>query len=177
MEPSEITLHFLPAMSEEDRRQDFALAKLERGIDKHRPPASAVFGRELAYGLGAPDFALPLFSEPAYNPEAMDKLLNWMFEQEDQIQAAVIAYLEDPSDRRLKAVLKIIDVAAETVYPKPMTLIQLILRILPAKKEELYRVARDQHNAKRPEAAIRQILRRLTLEGRIELKGELYHAV
>lgn len=172
----ELALHLLPGPSSEDLEQEILIAKWE-GRVKYRPPYTAKFGRELGYGQRAPDNASPFFPPHEYNPEAVETLLEWMFDQSDQIQVAVLAYLSDPSERRFKTVLRLIDRATEEVRPRQSnTLVDLVVRVLPATLEDLYKMARREHQAKRPEAAVRQLLRRLTAEGRIVKKGELYYA-
>lgn len=180
MENQEPRYYFLPLPDREDVEQEMALQRL-LGKEPKRPPRSVVYGREMSYGLITPDGVPPLDTGSSVNMEALETLMEWLQTQSDQIQVAVLAFLADPENtRRWKTVARLINIV-EIPQPSPeekrrsQSLVGLILRVLPANIDDLYQMARQQHPSRRPEAAVRQILRRLTREQKVVKRGDLYY--
>lgn len=173
----EPVLHPLPPLLlREDVEQERALAAL---LGKHGPYQRFQFpARELGYGTSAPDNGTAFFGEgdSLPDPEVIDKLAAWTTQQSARVQAAVIEYLEDPKDQSLEHVLQLIDraVPEDTEPIARPNFAQLVLRSLPATKDQLYQLAYREHLAKRPEATVRQVVRRLSAQGKLRQEGEVY---
>ena len=84
----------------------------------------------------------------------------WLLAQSEIISHAVLDYLDEHNEDQLHRVLRIIGKKFKPVN-KEVTLTELITRALPTTLEKLYVMARREHRSKRPEAAIRTILRGL----------------
>ncbi len=135
----------------------------------HDPLGKSRRRKELAYGLIAPDNTLPLWIPEIPNIQVILKLSNWLLKQEEKIKEVILDYLDNPGDDKFWSILVLLDVD----HPPPKkiregSLIDLMLRSLPASKEELYEIAIREHKSNRPESAVRTNLRRLLEDGRIK---------
>lgn len=174
-------LHEFPPITREDDEQEALLAKLEnrayrggyRFAYSRRP-------REYGYGLLPSDAWHMPFAPEAPDPATVERLIGWVMSQERHVAVRVMDYLDDPSSESLERIKEVVDVGMtmEIKHNRPATLTDLILRTLPASMPELYNLARREHVSKRPEAAVRQIIRNLVKRGTIEMDSEeTFHAV
>lgn len=166
-----------PLLLNEDLRQEQALAQLQ---GKHGP--SARWNRpakEVGYGLSCPANATAFWGNSEAPSEAViDKLVAWTTQQSATVQLAVQEYLEDPRDEALNQILLLINQAVpEKEADSKPNFAQLVIRALPATKDQLIQMAFREHLAKRPEATVRQVLRRLSRAGQIvEVNGRYERA-
>ena len=181
MEPS-----FHPDLSVVERQdidQEVALLKLQ-GVE--HPNRSLIYKR-----LARQEFASfdempesmsfsPVFdSGPETDPFVIERLVNWAMEQEDDIATIVFEFLDEPSEDSLQdAMTRLTDagISLEEVQPtKEKTLTEFLLDRLfhnDFTVDELYSLARTEYISRRPEAAVRQFIRRLSAAGRIIQHGE-----
>lgn len=166
-------LHILPdTETQEDHEQEEVLANLE-----HRKPRSQQRNkqRELSYGLrpGASD--VPVWAgRDEINYDAIERLADWTLEQAERVQQMVFAYLDEPEDKQLFRITALLSLQFPEVDERPGTLLDLMLRSLPATLDSWYELARREHHSKRPEAAVRANIRNLLERGEITLDGETY---
>lgn len=167
----EQVLYPLSGPTPQDLAQDLELRKLT----KTRVRAERV--REYGYGVAPGDGAVPAWYQPQRaEPHALEMLINWTLSQSSIVRAAVIDYLEDP-DHDLKRVVSLIHSIPIAERPSAGTLTDLIRRSLPCDLDQLYELARREHPSRRPEAAVRQIIRNLTRRGSIVIdEFGVYHA-
>lgn len=106
--------------------------------------------------------------------EASIKLVEWSFSQEKEAQNIIIAFLEDPSEHMLtitiNRLVRLGYIDTVTYTPEaPASLADLLRRQLEQNGimafADLYEIARNQHVSKRPNAAVRQTLRRFESQG------------
>ena len=179
-EPAPLLYEFPPCTREDDE-QEALLAKLEnrayrggyRFAYSRRP-------REYGYGLlPSDDWQMP-FAPEAPDPGTVERLISWVMSQERHVAIRVMDYLDDPSTESLERIKEVVDAGMTTELHRhrPATLTDLITRALPASMPQLYDLARREHVSKRPEAAVRQILRNLVKRGTvIQGEGETFHAI
>lgn len=132
-----------------------------------------------------------LFCPPSPNLGAIEDLVLWALGRDSKVQDLVFSTLSGSlSPEKALEGLKSLGALAPAQPGAPATrspcfssagsgtLTALILRSLPATKESLYSLAIREHTAKRPEAAVRQILRRLSRNGTLIVthtpEGEVY---
>jgi len=122
----------------------------------------------------------PLWQESNFTGaqlETIEQILIWVSDKPQEIQDQVNEFLEDPNLTNLSETISLLE--DYHLIPKqsrrrkspipgrrrpPTSLTQLIIRALisgPREIEDLYQMARNNSNARRPEAAVRQTLRRL----------------
>ena len=169
-----------------DLDQESELLKL-LGKQAHRGLLLRKAEREsnhLLFGDEVPDLAEPMgwTQSPIPDLEQLQEIVDWAINQGEEIAQRVFTFLDDPDPASLKALLahlKEQGVLTEEKTPSentPNSLAALVLRSAGSQKgdkvgvtkEELYQLARDMHIARRPEAAIRQLLRRLLKEGKLK---------
>lgn len=124
-----------------------------------------------------------LFCPPSPNLGAIEDLVLWALSRDQAVQDLIFSTLSGSlSPEVAVARLRALGVVGKSLGTGPKgnggSLTHLILRSLPATKEALYQLAIREHTAKRPEAAVRQILRRLTRNGTltitVTIEGEVY---
>lgn len=179
-----------PLFTQEDLEQEVALRKLE-GVEF---PNRSLIMKELNYGKSGRALTyeeLPEFVsfESAFSdgtPDGLDigeteRLINWALEHD--ILDKVDEFLESPTEEMLEELMSfLVELGLVDEPPKPNFSIKrkhqtpaLILKNLPATKEELYEMARTiLTTTARPEATIRQALRRMTKQNRIKLEDGQY---
>lgn len=176
-----VPLYALPPLSLEDIRQERALAELEGRKPQRSRFAYQRRDREYGYGLLPQDDWQSPFAPPAPDPATVEALIDWVMSQERHVAVRVMDYLDDPRPELLNRVKEVIDVGMtlETHQQvKDVTLTDLICRALPANMATLYDLARREHMSRRPEAAVRQIIRNLRKRGVIDIDSEeRWHAV
>lgn len=177
-DPAKPTLYLLPSTSPEDIRQERALAELERrrGVRRTRTDRA----REYGYGLMPEDDWANPFAPEAPDPHVVETLVSWVMSQERHVAVKVMDYLDNPNPDTLRQVKDAVDVqmTLEVHREVPLTLTELILKNLPADVPTLYDLARREHTSRRPEAAVRQIIRNLTKRGTIAGDSEgVYHVL
>lgn len=125
--------------------------------------------------------------EAVLSPDQYSHIMTWAAEKGDEILDRVGDFLEEPSEEALVELLSFLTatgviqpvtkhILPERSAPDPLpghhatSLTSLFLRAFKQQDQEIsvdyfYQVARQEHQSKRPEAATRQILRRLTRDG------------
>ena len=108
--------------------------------------------------------------------EAASRIIEWSFSQPEEAQNIVIAFLEEPTEHMLTITInRLVSkgyIDPVTYTPEPSgSLAELLKRQIEQAGtmsfEELYELARIQHVSKRPNAAVRQTLRRFEKQGLI----------
>lgn len=112
--------------------------------------------------------------------EVIERLIEWAIEQSNELSREVLDFLAEPDEDRLTSIIKKLPPPAETPEKRnPGTLshtLTLYLEKAPRTKEELYSYTRTLHQAARPEAAVRQYLRRAERAGELSLGDDgRYH--
>ena len=106
------------------------------------------------------------------------QLADWVVEQNQRVQEVVWEFLEGDDDA-LELLGELLGKRTRVVIRREEPLSHMVLRSLPASHEELKAMAVAFHPSKRPEAALRQFLRRAEKEGKIhydERTGIYSHA-
>ena len=116
--------------------------------------------------------------------EVVQRLIEWSIDQSDDIGKLILDFLAEPDDDRLDEVidqLKSTGIIRGKVVSSGRGLLSETLTIYlserPRSKDELYEYARVIHSAKRPEAAVRQYLRRALKQGQLRLSSEQKYEV
>lgn len=177
-------------IEKEDVEQEYAiLAWKFRGTDKV-PSRKLIYwrmkskAREYLYWDEVPvgsSYINPVDEELTPSVEVIEALVAWASKQELRIRDKVLEFLDNPSDSDLHHLLTLLRQAGllaadfspqgEPKAPRSIgsrkgTLVQLVLKALelPTTKADLYNMARQLVHSRRPEAALRQTLRRLLEE-------------
>lgn len=181
-EGDEYTPLTVPPLYRDDILQEAELLKLEGKTPSLRLLRKRAEAYEaLLFADYLPSGATEIIWEGPQLPdfEVVEAIVNWAMEQAEATREKVLTFLEDPTEEGLKTLLPQIQLQAPQKI-KGGSLAQAILRLLstrPHTKQELYEYARSEHQAKRPEATIRQLVRRLTREGKIqEVSHDTYSA-
>lgn len=112
--------------------------------------------------------------------ESIELLIEWSLYQVKEVQQVIWRFLENPEDQLQSTLesLKELGIIEDLPKPKPqVTIKDLILKSLPATFDELVQlVVMVSPNTRRPEATIRQFIRRHQRLGTIKVKhGKIYH--
>lgn len=150
--------HLLPGLSEEEIAQENALRGLEgrKKISRKRNRH-----KELSYGIQAPTNSTPLWMTPLPDLRSVEILSEWLLQQSETIQGAVLDYLDRPNQDQFIAALSLIDREFPLIESRETTLMELMLNAMPATIDDMVLMARREHNSKRPSAAVRQNIRNL----------------
>lgn len=176
----------LPPVSSDDLEQEAALLRLQgvqnpskRLIHKRLSRAEGIFS-EIPLG------SAPLWSEePVPDRNVTEALVDWALQQSDEISDIVFNFLDHPEDQDLDEVIASLKTLGVEIYSfkrkkqsTPRSLTQIIIAELkkhPQTTQALYELARNIQPTRRPEAAVRQILRRLDKSGEVTVSGDLVH--
>lgn len=162
-----------PDYDEEDLQQEAALLRLE-GI---KPSMTLLRKKAKIYTeylfSGDVPLATPLFRSPTPPLDVIEALILWASQQDPEVNRLIINFLDDPGEEVLNQTLKELSrrgLLAKSTMPTTceMSLSKLIFEFLetPREIEEIYEFVRSiGHVSKRPEAAVRQILRRFVQKG------------
>jgi hypothetical protein len=126
------------------------------------------------------DVQLPWLDYRPISLESIEFLVEWSLSQVKEVQQIIWNFLEDPEDQ-LQPTLELLmelGIIEEIPQPKPqVTIKDLILKSLPATFDDLVQlVLMVSPNTRRPEATIRQFIRRHQRSGAIKLKeGKIHH--
>jgi hypothetical protein len=171
-----------------DLRQEAELLKLT-GVQK--PSLRLLYQRAKRQEALLFDDWLPATAQPVQwsshvalpSSEDIQRLVSWAIEQEATISEAIFDFLEDPDDTKLPALISrlrkagAIPKAPQPKKPARHSLAGFILRRLEegqATLDNLYEAVRLIHTSARPEAAVRQVLRRLIRQGKVQSDGNSY---
>jgi hypothetical protein len=169
-------------VSKEDIDQEVALLKLE---GKHNVSRAIIYKRlsrsEAIFDEVPMGASLLWQQSPLPDPVVTETLVDWAMHQTEKIAHVIFNFLESPTEDQVDEViaqLRELGVTLEVAKPtlKEIPLTQIVLDALgsrPHTREELYELARSIQPSNRPEAAIRQMLRRLSRNGVIQMQGEL----
>jgi len=151
-----------PILNREDLKQEKELSKL---TGKKPPSWRRSQLKELAYGHKPPEDSVPIGTPPEIDLGSIAELTEWLLVQSEKVKAAVLDYLDSPKDNQLWRVMSILELRFIHVPERAVTLTSVILDSLPSTKEDLYKIALQEFVSKRPEAAVRTILRNLVKRG------------
>jgi hypothetical protein len=112
------------------------------------------------------------------DPKVINQLVEWSLAQSVKIREAILEFLEEPGDDSLNSTLALLideGIIAAITPEKPVKkagFIDALMRLLQTdhrdySSTELYDWARTVHLAKRPEATVRQAMRRLIEQGKV----------
>lgn len=179
----------VPPVADEDLAQEAALLRLcgktpSLSILRRRAQRyeALLFADELPAHATEMDWG----SDPIPSMQTLEQLTGWALHQSAQVAEMVFNFLEQPTDHTLTEVLKELrdQGVVQPADPSPQptgngSLTEAILNLLrhrPHSQDELYSFARDSIISKRPEAAVRQILRRLIRAGQVtkETPNDVY---
>lgn len=170
----------LAAVTKEDIDQEAALLRLQGITPNKRIIRSRLLGqsRHLLYNT-APEDATPLaylVQTPTASDEAIERLIDWTLQQVAPVQEMLWRFITNP-ETELEATLVFLQehqLASTTRTPSTAVSISQILRdALPATKEELYTLVRAlSPETERPEATVRQWLRRNLAKGALHVKED-----
>lgn len=164
----------LISVSSEDINQEVALLQL-KGVAH---PNRALIFRRLARAEATFD-EIPVGSsllwstDPIPEPEVTQQLIDWAFQQSEAVAEMIFDFLDEPTDERVAELVDSLTAlgvplaspASQRQKHKELSLTDLVLQALqrgPQPLDALYQLAHSLQPSKRPEAAIRQIIRRLT---------------
>jgi hypothetical protein len=169
-------------VSKEDIDQEVALLKLEGKTNVSRSIIYRRLSRAESIFDEVPVGATLLWQDqPITDPHVTETLVDWAMHQTSSIAEVIFDFLESPTEDQVDAVLEKLHslgavLEASKPAPKEIPLTQIVLEALsirPHYKEELYALARSIQPSQRPEAAIRQMLRRLKRQGVVNVEGDL----
>lgn len=112
----------------------------------------------------------------------VEQLIEWATEQDHDLARQVLDFIAEPDEELLNAIVlrlkraKLVSTDQPTDRPAGTlsAVLTTYIRQKPRTKEELYDYARTLHQAERPEAAVRQFLRRAVRTNVLKLENELY---
>lgn len=166
----------LPPVEADDIDQEAALLRLQGKKPKRSFIAKRLAHREAIFGE-VPMGATPLWDQdPIPDPKVTETLIDWAFTQSEAVAAATFDFLDYPTDEGLEELLVFLGNEGIQVFelsvPKERSLTQMVLDTLqahPTSIDELNRLARQFYPSARPEAAVRQVIRRLSRSGRLSI--------
>jgi hypothetical protein len=173
----------LGPISQEDIDQEAELLKL-LGVPN---PSKALIYRRMSRTEAIYDEiplgAVPLFSDdPLPDPWVTESLVEFAQSNSEQVANIIFDFLSDPSEDKLPEVFaKLSDQGVQLHYlraPKAKSLAQALHELLvqgDQQLQDLYNFAQAFQPSNRPQAAVRQILRRFESEGKISRQGESIH--
>lgn len=170
----------LSRVSKDDIEQEAALLRL-MGKTPNKALIYKRLSRQEAIFDEVPVGASLLWDDdPHTDPAVTEALVDWALQQTDAVAGLIFEFLEEPTDEAMAEVLKNLKAQGVEIFQpdthKEKSLTQVILDLLktrPHTIQELYDVSRSIQPSNRPEAAVRQILRRLTKHSQISIKGDL----
>jgi len=128
------------------------------------------FHNALLFWDEVPASAEPMqWEEPVLpDPSTIEKLVNWAIEQGEEITEQILFFLDNPTEEVLKVLMEDLELKPLEARRGPSltnTIISYLEQPEGCTLDTLYSLARKIHTARRPESAVRQILRRLKEEG------------
>jgi hypothetical protein len=122
-----------------------------------------------------------LWEEPGYDYSVTERLVEWALTQSLEIADRIFEFLEEPLEEELPKVLKFLSNSGIPIYKAEKTSMssaQILLKALevrPLLPEELTQIVRGLNPSKRPEALVRQFIRRYQKSGIIKVdEGIVY---
>lgn len=190
-------IFLLPHISKDDIDQEIELLKLETGIERvSRSIIIKKLRKQERAVLSSFDMEIdftPLWQESSFTVaqlQAIEQILDWASHQNDLIQAEVFRFLDEPSHDNLREIINLLvdngiinrtsrrrAVKVKQQHRRSFSLTQLIIKALKTRSymiDDLYELARQNSSAERPEAAVRQTLRRLVRKGYVIQTGDIY---
>lgn len=175
------TVFSAPAVDPEDIEQEYQLLILQGKTPSRR----ILYQRALRYEAMIFDFTEDpagitdmTWSETPTTPvEVYQQLTNWALAQSEVIQNAVLDFLEDPTEKALTDLMADLNLKEEAPKTQELSLTSAILTYCqtPRTLPDLYQLARNLlPNSERPEAAVRQITRRLIKSNKLEKTADVY---
>lgn len=178
----------IPAVLEEDINQEAELLRLSgKTPSKKLLRLKASVFREVLFADQLPGSATPLFEGVLIPPQGViEQIVEWAVIQSEEVQSMIYRFLEEPSEEGLAEILSELRLQGVLLPPmdskppgKPMPFSQLLLYLLdkngPMTLDQIYTLAREHMLSRRPEAAVRQLLRRYISEGKVEkVNDDLY---
>lgn len=181
MEPFDLPVIQRASVEREDINQEAELLRLSGITPNKRIIRARLAGqsRELLCNF-APEEATPLgylTQRPIPPTEVFEQLIDWTLAQTEDIQAALFNFFEDPEEN-IDQTLQFLQDAAiidriSLDTPKTTSLAEIMRAALPATKESLSTLIRQvSPTTERPEATVRQFLRRGTQHGTLAITSD-----
>lgn len=120
----------------------------------------------------------PLWEDPGYDQSVTDQLVEWALSQSLDIADRIFEFLEQPSDEDLPPLFKYLVRSGITLHqPKSSAqssaqILLSALRVRPHDPGELAQIIRSLYPSKRPEALVRQFLRRYQKSGILRVEED-----
>lgn len=114
------------------------------------------------------------------SPMAVQRIVDWALSQTGDIQSLIWKFLDAPS-QKLEPTLHalrargVIHETRKERAEREVTLGSLLLRALPATFDQLVSVVQHTQSSKRPQATVRQFIRRNERRGMIHQREGVYH--
>lgn len=151
----------------DDIDQEIALLELQGIKVNRRIVRMRMMQRTEALFQGEPGLIVQAIdTRPMPSDETVDQLIAWAIQQSAAVSRLVLDFLAEPDEDRLEEVVQFLRAAGlaqgSTKAPRG-NLTETMMHYIaekPRSKEDLYAYARTMHNTKRPEATVRQFLRR-----------------
>lgn len=121
-----------------------------------------------------------LWEEPGYDQSVTEKLVTWALSQSLDIADRILLFLEQPEEQELPSLFRFLRKAGVTLHEsKPTTqsssqILLSALKVRPHDPDELVQIVRSLNPSKRPEALVRQFLRRYQKSGIIKVEDKVY---
>lgn len=122
-----------------------------------------------------------LWEEPGYDHSVTEKLVDWALAQSLEIADRIFEFLEEPTEEDLPKLISFLGKSGVTIHkasaPKisSASILLKALAIRPQEPEELVKIIRSLNPSKRPEALVRQFLRRYQKSGVIKVEADLVY--
>lgn len=166
-----VEYYLLPGTLPEDIKQEMAIARL---TGKKASMKKLMDRKDIGYGLQPLPEAIPIWSivtRPDYR--LFEELAQYILAQEESLKKEILAYLAEPDDGRLATIVRALGNEIQVERKKPLTLTELLFKNLPLTLAEMYVFARAAHPSKKPEAAVRQIIRNMLKRKEVAWESEL----
>jgi hypothetical protein len=168
----------------DDVNQEAELLKLQGIVPNKRiiRQRLALQAPELLFNLG-PDEAEPIYHQhPTPSLETMEQLIDWTLQQAGPVQEQLFRFLDDP-EAQIDETLRFLE-QHEVIRPiRPsedvrIPLAEIMRNSLPRSRGELATLIKEvSPSTRRPEATVRQFLRRGLNQGTLRIIDDVVHAV
>lgn len=167
-------------MELDDLKQEAALLRLQG-----KTPNMGLLKKRMAHEMDTfdemPMGASLIFDEPEYDFSVTEQLVSWALDQSLEIADHVFEFLEDPSDEDLPPLLNFLKKAGVQIHQvkkQTQSSAQVLinaLKVRPHDPGELVQIIQSINPSKRPEALVRQFIRRYQRSGQIEVIEDLVY--
>lgn len=170
-------------VDQEDVNQEAALLRLQGIMPNRRIIRLKMSQGEPTFSGDPGSLAQPISTVKIAPMEVIEMIISWALQQVPELAKEILDFLDEPSETVLQALIERVrqDIPGGSVKrtsAAPGSLSAVIFKYLQEPKhiDELYELARGIHTAERPEAAVRQYLRRAVRAGKVTKSGDTYVA-